>query len=98
MNEHDYVKGNVIRIYLPDHLLQQVKQLSEVMGLRQTEFLTHIVEAGLRAVIKEGRMVLPLVFKTDTDEGWKKMEEVFGHIKKASDCMDKKKPSAKKNS
>ena len=57
-------KGSALRLYLRDEEVQSVKELAEVLEISQTEILSRIAAAGIRAIKEAGnRMPLPLKFQ-----------------------------------
>ena len=56
-------KGNTLRLYLRDDELTQLGELTEALEIPQTEVMSRIMTAGIRALVENGkRMPLPLKF------------------------------------
>ena len=57
-------KGSVLRLYLKDEELEALKAITEAVEIPQTEVMSRIMTAGIRA-LKEGgnRLPLPLKFQ-----------------------------------
>jgi hypothetical protein len=56
-------KGNTLRLYLRDDELELLQKLTEVLEIPQTEIMSRIMTAGIRAIRDAGnRMPLPLRF------------------------------------
>lgn len=59
-------KGNTLRLYLRDEELALLQKLTEVLEIPQTEIMSRIMTAGIRALSQAGhRMPLPLKFQID---------------------------------
>ena len=57
-------KGNVLRLYLRDEDLEGLKAITEAVEISQTEVMSRIMTAGIRALREAGnRLPLPLKFK-----------------------------------
>ena len=57
-------KGNTLRLYLRDEELQALQKLTEALEIPQTEIMSRIMTAGIRALKEAGnRMPLPLKFQ-----------------------------------
>lgn len=57
-------KGNTLRLYLKDEELEALQKLAEVLEIPQTEIMSRIMTAGIRAIREAGnRMPLPLKFE-----------------------------------
>jgi hypothetical protein len=56
-------KGNVLRLYLRDEELEILKAVTEAVEIPQTEVMSRVMTAGLRALREAGnRLPLPLKF------------------------------------
>jgi len=56
-------KGNTLRLYLRDDEMEALQKLTEVLEIPQTEIMSRIMTAGIRAIREAGnRMPLPLRF------------------------------------
>lgn len=68
-------KGNTLRLYLNDADLKALRDLTEALEIPQTEVMSRIMAAGIRALVEGGyRMPLPLKFSL-ADEGCWRMNE-----------------------
>ena len=57
-------KGNVLRLYVKDEDLEGLKAITEAVEISQTEVMSRIMTAGIRALREAGnRMPLPLKFQ-----------------------------------
>ena len=57
-------KGNSLRLYLRDEDLKALSALTEALEISQTEVMSRIMTAGIRALAEQGnRMPLPLRFE-----------------------------------
>lgn len=57
-------KGNTLRLYLRDEELEGLRKLTEALEISQTEVMSRIMTAGIRALREAGnRMPLPLKFE-----------------------------------
>ena len=57
-------KGNVLRLYVRDQELASLTELTEILEIPQTEIMSRIMTAGIRAIKEAGnRMPLPLRFQ-----------------------------------
>lgn len=57
-------KGNVLRLYIKDEELKALKAITEAVEIPQTEVMSRIMTAGIRAITEANkRMPLPLKFR-----------------------------------
>ncbi len=57
-------KGNVLRLYVKDEDLEGLKAITEAVEISQTEVMSRIMTAGIRALREAGdRLPLPLRFQ-----------------------------------
>jgi hypothetical protein len=57
-------KGNVLRLYVKDEDLEGLKAITEAVEISQTEVMSRIMTAGIRALREAGnRLPLPLKFQ-----------------------------------
>ncbi len=57
-------KGNTLRLYLRDEEMEALQKLTEALEIPQTEIMSRIMTAGIRALKEAGnRMPLPLRFQ-----------------------------------
>ena len=57
-------KGNVLRLYVKDEELVALKAITEAVEISQTEVMSRIMTAGIRALHVAGnRLPLPLKFQ-----------------------------------
>lgn len=57
-------KGNVLRLYVKDEDLEGLKAITEAVEISQTEVMSRIMTAGIRALHEAGnRLPLPLKFQ-----------------------------------
>jgi hypothetical protein len=57
-------KGNTLRLYLRDEEMEALQRLTEVLEIPQTEIMSRVMTAGIRALKDAGnRMPLPLKFQ-----------------------------------
>lgn len=61
-------KGNVLRLYIKDEDLRILQAITEAVEIPQTEVMSRIMTAGLRA-LKEAGNRLPLPLKFQVSEG-----------------------------
>lgn len=57
-------KGNVLRLYVRDEELKGLKEITDYVEIGQTEVMSRIMTAGIRALVESGnRLPLPLKFQ-----------------------------------
>lgn len=63
-------KGNTLRLYVKDEDLEALSHLTEKLEITQTEIMSRIMTAGIRALKdNQYRMPLPLAFCVMTEDG-----------------------------